>query len=133
MRCVINLYSNMVFFQVSRFAQLRIIVLTIFKAFKVITDLKESKASFVKTQQSLQVKVYCVFQSMAFIMILLMLFMYIFAVAGTIVFDSYSKSKRTDLKYKNSFRYLQYHFFLFVSVDFFSIFCKTWYNTLILS
>ncbi|XP_028399254.1 LOW QUALITY PROTEIN: cation channel sperm-associated protein 2-like [Dendronephthya gigantea] len=64
---------------VSRFAQLRIIVLTIFKAFK----------------------------SMAFIMILLMLFMYIFAVAGTIVFDSYSKSKRTDLKYRNSFRTLK--------------------------
>jgi hypothetical protein len=46
---------------------------------------------------------------MAFIMILLMLFMYIFAVAGTIVFDSYTKSKRTDLKYKDSFRYIKFH------------------------
>ncbi|KAK3733236.1 hypothetical protein QZH41_002002 [Actinostola sp. cb2023] len=61
---------------VSRFAQLRIIVLTILKAFK----------------------------SMAFIMILLITFMYIFAVAGTVIFDSYSKSNRTDLKYKESFR-----------------------------
>ena len=42
---------------------------------------------------------------MAFILILLGLFMYIFAVAGTIVFDSYAKSGRQDLKYKNSFRY----------------------------
>lgn len=64
---------------VSRFAQLRIIVLTIFKAFK----------------------------SMAFIMILLMLFMYIFAVAGTIIFDSYSKSTRTDLVYRDSFSTLK--------------------------
>ncbi|XP_078367481.1 cation channel sperm-associated protein 2-like isoform X1 [Oculina patagonica] len=60
---------------VSRFAQLRIIVLTILKAFK----------------------------SMAFILILLMTFMYIFAVAGTVMFSSYSKSARTDLKYKQSF------------------------------
>ncbi|XP_058956798.2 cation channel sperm-associated protein 2-like isoform X1 [Pocillopora verrucosa] len=60
---------------VSRFAQLRIIVLTILKAFK----------------------------SMAFILILLMTFMYIFAVAGTVMFASYSKSERTDLKYKQSF------------------------------
>ncbi|XP_068752581.1 cation channel sperm-associated protein 2-like [Montipora capricornis] len=60
---------------VSRFAQLRIIVLTILKAFK----------------------------SMAFILILLMTLMYIFAVAGTVMFASYSKSDRTDLKYKQSF------------------------------
>ncbi|XP_020904901.1 cation channel sperm-associated protein 2 [Exaiptasia diaphana] len=60
---------------VSRFAQLRIIVLTILKAFK----------------------------SMAFIMILLSTFMYIFGVAGTVIFDTYSKSSRTDLKYKESF------------------------------
>ncbi|XP_048584229.1 cation channel sperm-associated protein 2 isoform X2 [Nematostella vectensis] len=60
---------------VSRFAQLRIIVLTILKAFK----------------------------SMAFIMILLMTFMYIFAVAGTVIFASAAKSNRTDLKYKTSF------------------------------
>ncbi|CAB3985670.1 cation channel sperm-associated 2-like [Paramuricea clavata] len=45
--------------------------------------------------------------SMAFIMILLMLFMYIFAVAGTIIFDSYSKSTRTDLKYRDSFSTLK--------------------------
>ncbi|PFX34971.1 Cation channel sperm-associated protein 2 [Stylophora pistillata] len=41
--------------------------------------------------------------SMAFILILLMTFMYIFAVAGTVMFASYSKSDRTDLKYKQSF------------------------------
>ena len=34
-----------------------------------------------------------------------MTFMYIFAVAGTVMFASYSKSERTDLKYKQSFRY----------------------------
>lgn len=44
-------------------------------------------------------------QSMAFILILLMTFMYIFAVAGTVMFASYSNSERTDLKYKQSFRY----------------------------
>ncbi|XP_057308446.1 cation channel sperm-associated protein 2-like [Hydractinia symbiolongicarpus] len=60
---------------VSRFAQLRIIVLTILKAFK----------------------------SMVFILTLLGVFMYIFAVAGTVIFASYSKSTRTDLLYKNSF------------------------------
>ncbi|XP_046839003.1 cation channel sperm-associated protein 2-like [Xenia sp. Carnegie-2017] len=64
---------------VSRFAQLRIIVLTIFKAFK----------------------------SMAFILILLLLFMYVFAVAGTILFDSYAKSSRNDLKYRTSFSTLK--------------------------
>ena len=42
---------------------------------------------------------------MAFILILLMTFMYIFAVAGTVMFASYSKSERTDLKYKQSFRF----------------------------
>lgn len=35
---------------------------------------------------------------------LLVLFMYIFAVAGTVIFDSYSKSDRLDLKYKDRFR-----------------------------
>jgi len=60
---------------VSRFAQLRIIVLTILKAFK----------------------------SMVFILTLLSVFMYIFAVAGTVLFDSIEKSKRTDLAYKQSF------------------------------
>lgn len=34
-----------------------------------------------------------------------MTLMYIFAVAGTVMFASYSKSKRTDLKYKQSFRF----------------------------
>ena len=42
---------------------------------------------------------------MAFILILLMTFMYIFAVAGTVMFASYSKSERTDLNYKQSFRF----------------------------
>lgn len=42
---------------------------------------------------------------MAFILILLVTFMYIFAVAGTVMFASYSKSERTDLKYKQSFRF----------------------------
>ncbi|XP_022802655.1 cation channel sperm-associated protein 2-like isoform X2 [Stylophora pistillata] len=70
-----NIFDFIVTVMVSRFAQLRIIVLTILKAFK----------------------------SMAFILILLMTFMYIFAVAGTVMFASYSKSDRTDLKYKQSF------------------------------
>ncbi|XP_015753936.1 PREDICTED: cation channel sperm-associated protein 2-like [Acropora digitifera] len=43
------------------------------------------------------------FQSMAFILILLMTLMYIFAVAGTVMFASFSKSNRTDLTYKQSF------------------------------
>jgi hypothetical protein len=53
---------------------------------------------------------------MAFIMILLMLFMYIFAVAGTIIFDSYSKSTRTDLVYRDSFRYVERDHYLITRV-----------------
>lgn len=36
-----------------------------------------------------------------------MTLMYIFAVAGTVMFASFSKSNRTDLKYKQSFRFDQ--------------------------
>eukprot|EP00794_Sanderia_malayensis_P009747 gene9747-10744_t len=60
---------------VSRFAQLRIIVLTILKALK----------------------------SMAFILMLLATFMYIFAVTGTVMFKSHANSKRQDVMYKDSF------------------------------
>ena len=41
---------------------------------------------------------------MVFILILLGLFMYIFAVAGTVMFDALDKSDRKDLRYKESFR-----------------------------
>ncbi|XP_065060530.1 cation channel sperm-associated protein 2-like isoform X2 [Rhopilema esculentum] len=60
---------------VSRFAQLRIIVLTMLKALK----------------------------SMAFILMLLATFMYIFAVTGTVMFTSHHKSTRGDILYKYSF------------------------------
>jgi len=43
-------------------------------------------------------------QSMVFILTLLGVFMYIFAVAATVMFSN--KSDRTDLEYKESFRYL---------------------------
>ena len=43
-------------------------------------------------------------QSMVFILTLLGVFMYIFAVAGTVMFSN--KSDRTDLEYKESFRYI---------------------------
>ena len=59
---------------------------------------------------------------MAFILILLMTFMYIFAVAGTVMFASYSKSERTDLKYKQSFRFdiqTDYQLLLFICLIFF--------------
>ena len=59
---------------------------------------------------------------MAFILILLMTFMYIFAVAGTVMFASYSKSERTDLKYKQSFRFdiqTNYQILLFICLIFF--------------
>ncbi|XP_038076596.1 cation channel sperm-associated protein 2-like [Patiria miniata] len=60
---------------VSRFQQARLIALAITKAFKAMT----------------------------FIMLLLLLFAYIFAIAGVIFFDSYTRSDREDLQYKDSF------------------------------
>eukprot|EP00112_Aurelia_sp_Birch-Aquarium-sp1_P010828 Seg2299.5 transcript_id=Seg2299.5/GoldUCD/mRNA.D3Y31 product="Cation channel sperm-associated protein 2" protein_id=Seg2299.5/GoldUCD/D3Y31 len=60
---------------VSRFAQLRIIVLTMLKALK----------------------------SMAFILMLLATLLYIFAVTGTVMFTAHSKSTRKDIHYKHSF------------------------------
>ncbi|XP_071794192.1 cation channel sperm-associated protein 2-like [Asterias amurensis] len=60
---------------VSRFQQARLIALAITKAFKAMT----------------------------FIMLLLLLFAYIFAIAGVIFFDNYTRSDRQDLLYKDSF------------------------------
>ncbi|XP_033108654.1 cation channel sperm-associated protein 2-like [Anneissia japonica] len=60
---------------VSRFRQVRLIALAITKAFNAMT----------------------------FIMLLLFTFAYIFAIAGVIFFDNYSRSDREDLIYKNSF------------------------------
>ncbi|PIK56711.1 putative cation channel sperm-associated protein 2-like [Apostichopus japonicus] len=63
---------------VSRFRQVRLIALAIGKAFSAIT----------------------------FIMLLLFTFLYIFAITGIIFFDTYTRSERQDLKYKDSFRSL---------------------------
>ncbi|XP_071964703.1 cation channel sperm-associated protein 2-like isoform X2 [Antedon mediterranea] len=63
---------------VSRFRQVRLIALAITKAFNAMT----------------------------FIMLLLFTFAYIFAIAGVIFFDSYSRSDRKDLVYKDSFKNL---------------------------
>ena len=61
---------------------------------------------------------------MAFILILLMTFMYIFAVAGTVMFASYSKSERTDLKYKQSFRFENLLVRMFLLSQFYDIIFK---------
>jgi len=50
---------------------------------------------------------------MVFILTLLGVFMYIFAVAGTVMFSN--KSDRTDLEYKESFRYINMIVFLVVT------------------
>ena len=47
-------------------------------------------------------------QAMTFIMLLLLLFAYIFAIAGVIFFDTYTRSDREDLEYKDSFRLMSY-------------------------
>ncbi|RXM94811.1 Cation channel sperm-associated protein 2 [Acipenser ruthenus] len=61
---------------VSKFRQVRIIVLAISKAFK----------------------------AMSFILLLLVVFTYIFAVAGVIFFQSYTRSDRPDLIYNKNFK-----------------------------
>lgn len=53
---------------------------------------------------------------MVFIMLLLFIVAFIFAIVAIVVFEPLSKSERTDLTYKDSFKYNSVHYVLLADV-----------------
>ena len=89
------------FVQIARFGGLRIIVLTVLQAFQVLMTPISPFDGHCQAIISIHTHV----QSMVFITVLLFTVTYIFAIAGVIFFESYSRSDRQDLVFHQSFRY----------------------------
>ncbi|XP_070543381.1 cation channel sperm-associated protein 2-like [Ptychodera flava] len=77
------------------------VVVSNLRVFRVLRSLK--MVSRFRQARLIALAITKAFEAMTFIMLLLMLFAYIFAIAGVYFFEKYSRSEREDLLYTESF------------------------------
>ncbi|XP_072166892.1 cation channel sperm-associated protein 2-like isoform X1 [Diadema setosum] len=73
-------------------------VFRIFRALKMVSRFRQARMIALAITKA--------FNAMSFILVLFLLFSYIFAITGIIFFESYSRSLRGDLHFKDSFKNL---------------------------
>ena len=71
-------------------------IFRIFRSLNVVTRIRKIMVIWAAITRT--------FKSLLFITILMAIFFYIFAIIGIQLFDRFTRSHRTDLKYENCFR-----------------------------